>query len=508
MLQKITYVIENIVKCIAIFPLLLITILMIRYQNNVVMNISEKSMISINNITIIIPVLLLTIGLFGVLRAVRTVNAWWVFGIPAVIYFLVGMFLIWKIDMTQYNDSGLCYTYATGFLQGDYSGFQKGEYVYEYPHQLGLILYDSFLILLCDKISFVYCVNLLWVIAGTFILWRGVLEESQNHREGKITILLAFGFVPQFLFLFFAYGLVPGLGCLLFALYFWGRYFQKEEKGCLVLGLLFLGAACLIRMNYVIAGIALLIIGLLQGIKRKKKAVFVACILLLLIMILPKVLVTKGVERITGADLSQGMPATLHIAMGLQNNKERAAGWYNGFNHTVYMETGCDVERSREIGLETIEERLSYFVYHPGKGLEFFGEKVITTWCEPTFQSVWSGPMMGVNGKTKVPQLQEFYSGGASFKAFSFIMNGFNILIFVFSAFYTVWNLLLEKQSMGLLKLFGILFFLGGFLFHLFWETKSQYVYPYVVCLLPVAAGGVQVILERCFSKSPLKDLG
>ncbi len=508
MLQRITYVIENIIKCIAILPLLLLTICMIRYQSNVVMNISEKSIVSANDVTIIIPVLLLTIGLLGALRAVKKVNARWVFVILAGIYFIAGMFLIWKIDMTQYNDSGLCYTNAAKLLQGDYSGFQKGEYVYEYPHQLGLILYDSLLIFLCDKISFVYCVNLLWVIAGAFILWRGVLRESQNHREGKIILLLAFGFLPQFLFLFFAYGLVPGLGCLLFALYFWGRYFQKEEKWCLVLGLLFLGAACLVRMNYMIAGIALFIICLLQGMKRKKKSVFVACVLVLVIMIVPKVLVTKGFEKVTGADLSQGMPATLHIAMGLQSNEERAAGWYNGFNHTVYLETDCNVERSKAIGLEAIEERISYFVHNPGKGLEFFGEKVITTWCEPTFQSVWSGPMMGVNGKTTVPQLQEFYSGGASFKAFSFIMNGFNIMVFVFAVFYTIWNVFSEKKSMGVLKFFGILFFLGGFLFHLFWETKSQYVYPYVVCLLPVAAGGVRVVIERYFSKCPSKHLG
>lgn len=508
MLQKISCVLENIVKCIAILPLLLLTVCMIRYQNNVVMNISEKSIVSTNGITIIIPVLFLTIALFGILRAIKKVNAGWVFGVLAAVYFLLGMFLIWKIDMTQYNDSGLCYSNAVNFLQEDYSGFQKGEYVYEYPHQLGLILYDSLLILLCDKISFVYCVNLLWVIAGVFILWQGVLMESQNHKEGKIILLLAFGFLPQFLFLFFAYGLVPGLGCLLFALYFWGHYFQKEKKWFLVLGLLFLGAACLVRMNYMIAAIALFIICLLQGIKRKKKSVLVAGILVLMIMILPKALITKGVEKMTGTDLSQGMPATLHIAMGLQSNEERAAGWYNGYSHTVYLETDCDVERSKEIGLETIGERLSYFVHNPQKGFEFFGEKVITTWCEPTFQSVWSGPMMGVNGKTTIPQLREFYSGGASFKAFSFIMNGFNIVVFAFAAFYVIWNLLSEKKSMGVLKLFGILFFLGGFLFHLFWETKSQYVYPYVVCLLPVAAGGVRVVVERYMLKSPLKYLG
>ena len=35
------------------------------------------------------------------------------------------------------------------------------------------------------------------------------------------------------------------------------------------------------------------------------------------------------------------------------------------------------------------------------------------------------------------------------------------------------------------------LYFIGGFIFHLFWETKSQYAYPYVVFIIPVAAYGL-----------------
>ena len=29
---------------------------------------------------------------------------------------------------------------------------------------------------------------------------------------------------------------------------------------------------------------------------------------------------------------------------------------------------------------------------------------------------------------------------------------------------------------------------MGGMAFHLMWETKSQYVFQYIVCLIPVAA--------------------
>lgn len=42
-----------------------------------------------------------------------------------------------------------------------------------------------------------------------------------------------------------------------------------------------------------------------------------------------------------------------------------------------------------------------------------------------------------------------------------------------------------------MLATFSLIFFAGGFVFHLFWETKSQYMLPYVVLLIPVALSGL-----------------
>ena len=39
---------------------------------------------------------------------------------------------------------------------------------------------------------------------------------------------------------------------------------------------------------------------------------------------------------------------------------------------------------------------------------------------------------------------------------------------------------------------------LGGFLFHLLFEAKSQYIYPYAVLLMPVAAVGLEAVARGC----------
>ncbi len=54
--------------------------------------------------------------------------------------------------------------------------------------------------------------------------------------------------------------------------------------------------------------------------------------------------------------------------------------------------------------------------------------------------------------------------------------------------------LLLRKKSSTLL--IGIVIFCGGFLFHLFWEGKGQYTFPYFVILIPYGLIGIFEIVK------------
>ena len=47
------------------------------------------------------------------------------------------------------------------------------------------------------------------------------------------------------------------------------------------------------------------------------------------------------------------------------------------------------------------------------------------------------------------------------------------------------------------ITLIPIIYLSGGFIFHLIWETKSQYVYPYVYLIIPLAAVGISYVAER-----------
>ncbi len=266
-----------------------------------------------------------------------------------------------------------------------------GEYFYKNPHQLGLVTYDCFLLLFSKEVNFVFFTNLLWILIANFAVWQTVrllYPEKENIR--KIVILLSFAFLPQFFYLFYAYGQVP-----------------------------------LVRQNYAVAGIAILLIYFLNALQKKRWIYTAACLGVLCSILLPGKLVTAYYENAASTDLQNGMPAVLYVAMGLQEGDDiwRASGWYNSFNDDTYLENNCNVEISSQIAMDSIKSRLDTFIRNPAYTVEFFGEKLITTWCEPTYQSIWSGPMISMGNHTEAAMLHELYSGGRSFGLLSSVMN-------------------------------------------------------------------------------------
>ena len=68
------------------------------------------------------------------------------------------------------------------------------------------------------------------------------------------------------------------------------------------------------------------------------------------------------------------------------------------------------------------------------------------------------------------------------------------LLLIIFG--FTLIFLLLHRKRFEGWELFT-LFFVGGLIFHTFWEGKSQYTYPYVFCLIPFAAYAFYAMSEK-----------
>ena len=52
----------------------------------------------------------------------------------------------------------------------------------------------------------------------------------------------------------------------------------------------------------------------------------------------------------------------------------------------------------------------------------------------------------------------------------------------------------------------ALMFFIGGLLFHTVWEGKSQYTYPYIFTLIPLASYAVVALGDKVGSLFKLKE--
>ena len=332
------------------------------------------------------------------------------------------------------------------------------------------------------------------MIGINYVLYRISDVLFQSRSINFLTIGLSFLFLPQFFFILFAYGLIPGLFFLLLSFYY-GLKFTDSRRNCHLAVMVISGSiAVLLRQNYAIGMIALSIFLLLKGLEQEKKGkYFLAACMMVLCCVLPGRLVTARMEAKTDSCLSEGIPTVLWIAMGTDmDNWERGPGWYNSFSLNTYNESGFDPEVSAERGREKLRENLTNMAQNPRRALAFLKSKLISTWCDPLYQSVWSGPLESKGQPAATALLRSLNSGRKAEDLLEIFCKWLTITLWCFSCGY----LLFFYKQQPAWELF-YLYCVGGALFHLIWETKSQYVYPYLFCLIPFAACAMQRTVQR-----------
>lgn len=488
---------EAAIKYIALVLFALLTFLTTFFQSTIAFDMTETSTITLNGLKFFVLLAVGIVLICIVIKLLDHIPEKALFVVFTVLYIIMGVYLLTNINIIIRDDAEACYSNALAFLKGDYSNIIPGSYLYRNPYQLGLVVYESLLLRINQSHIVLYVANLIWVLLTNLFLWlsaRLVYEDAPLTR--KIIIFFSFAFLPVFFYFLFAYGTVPGLGCLMIALYLTIRTLKKQSRLSMIFSFVFIALACILKANFMIGGIALILIYLIKALKERRILYLVAMVGIICSVTIPNRVLISCYENITDASLRSGKPSSLYVAMGLQENVNDwcAFGWYNHFNDRVYNDTEYDPRLSSEIAMDAIQERVDIFLSDPLYAFEFFREKIITTWCEPTFQSIWSGPIISMGNSTENSILQNLYSSESIFFLFASAMNVLVVCFFLFSAIYVVRRLFREKESMNPLELFCMLYFIGGFLFHFVWETKCQYVYPYMLFLVPLCACGIRKI--------------
>lgn len=482
---------------IACLIMAIIFVMSFVFQSRVTMDGSEIISFHRNNALMYVFLAVCISVLWFIKEKIQQLDEKKLFHFCAAVYIGIGFVFILGLSGDLKGDAYTVTQQVVGdFIEGNYYFLQKGEYIARYPHQLGLVAYESILRIFSQNIKIYFCANLAFVLLNNWVTWKiSCLLFPEKSLAHNLTIILSFLFLPQFFFIAFIYGTIPSFSMLLMASYFQIHYLKGEKIGCLVCSAVFASLSCILRSNNLIGVIALVIVFVLESVKKRKiKWILAAMVLVIGVSSGTKIL-NAYYEAKSGERIAYAEPKLLWIAMGLRDESSRLGGWYDGFNVNTFASVNYDVEKANEIAKVSIGESVKKFTESPGYAVKFFTKKSMSTWCDPLFQSLWSGPLRDCDQGMDDERLYALYDEGSYVHIITRQLCQ-ALLIFMYgTALLFLIQELNNKSCDG--YLFGFICFIGGVLFHLVWETKSQYVYPYVFAMIPYMSNAYESLCTQ-----------
>ena len=396
-------------------------------------------------------------------------------------------------------DSALVIEAAKRFAAGDFSPLE-GEYFSRVSYQLGICLPLEGLARLLPGLD----LNLLMqalncaISAALMALLCGLAGGlSGDARTSGAAALLYMAFVPMLLFNMFVYGVLPMLLLCVLAMRCFARCARTGERRFGVLYALLIGAAAALKPNAMIVMLALLICAAVHALQRKDGFLLLCAALSVVLCFALPAGVIRLYELRAGVTLAPDTGMLLRLAMGMQDSMI-AAGWYNGVIEE-YWPLSVTPEMEKAAALEMLAARLRVFAADPAGAWAFFKEKCLTQWAEPSYDILWYGAVCGKSGRFNGLAHAIFRDGSPVRALLAGYMNIFQQAAYVLALIGTC-GMIREKRTEAVQLMLPVTV-LGGFLYHMLFEAKSQYIYPYMLLLLPLAAAGMDLLAGRARNK-------
>lgn len=426
----------------------------------------------------------------------------------SLLIFIAYIFWISVIKLKPIDDQLRIHEIAISFLDSGidfHLGFH--QYLFLYPYQLGLIylvaqLYKIF----GENFTVIQYFNAICSIANFYLLYiiSKKIFKSENVQKYLIIFLGLFSLYWMFFNVYF-YGNIVGLTFALISILFTLIYLEKNKLYCLLIAGLSIGLSILLKTNYSIFLCGIIIVLTLDMLKdwNKKKLLFIPILLIgYLIVNLSYNLV---IDKKYNIKLPEGVPMINFIYMGISSNdNDLFPGWYNGETINIYFRNNCNTESNNKETKELIGKRLEYFLKNPSEFLSYFSQKIGSTWLNPTFQTIFCstiGQRFNWDGDYAVyidhhqMIISMVASNGDLYKLEENYFNIYQIIVFIFGAIGIF--LLGKNNNFTIEQTLLPIIFLGGFVFHIIWETKAIYVIQYYYLLLPFASYGFYIISEK-----------
>ena len=415
------------------------------------------------------------------------------------LFFVCGLAVFLMTMQYPKSDQGKILRIAGEVLDGNFAEFAVGGYMHRYPDQTGIVLVLAGVISLFGTEGYlvVQVVNL-FMLTGMVWLMKCIAERlfAERFRNiGTYTLLLFLLFVPIYPYVTFIYGTVPGLFFSVLAIYLELCYFKSRRLTTALAASVCMGVAIVFKTNSLIMAVALaafLVYDII--VEQKKRETMVFLIMLLLSCSMMTRIANITMEQMTGIPVSEGMPKTAWVAMGLQESN-MAPGWWNGFSVNLYEKCGYDYALTNEKAIESIVDNFGFFYHNIKDGVTRMGRKMASQWNNPTFQCYTVN--VGRESERELSPVMEGLLTGSGRELLTGYMNVFHSILLLGVMLYFIY----AWKHVKIYELLPAVAVLGGFVFHIFWEAKCQYILPYFLLLFPYAVCGYYYVSETVCAK-------
>ncbi len=393
-------------------------------------------------------------------------------------------------------DSSFLSDIAIEFLEGNYRAFEQGEYLYRYSFQTGMtalleLIYRIFGI---ENFIVFQLINTGCILVILRMLNKITEELFEEERICRLEAFLSMGMFPLFLFATFVYGDIIGWAFGISSIYFMIRYLKTDKQWNLLKASLLLSAGIVVKSNINILLVAAVIVVILHAVQKRDFKILLWVAALVVISQAGTAIVNGIYVRRAGLEeFPRGIPKIAWIAMSMQKGDEGgyACGWYNGYNWVVYEENQFDQALTVQACMENLRESLQKFLHEQRYAVDYFYKKFSSQWNAPTFQAMitneWSSRYVeNLSGTARF----FIYGGGREF--LYGVMNIYHFFLFLCTGVYCLYS----RKIWSLERAYFALNIFGGFMFHMIWEAQARYILGYFVLMLPLAAVGLDRIIE------------
>lgn len=384
-------------------------------------------------------------------------------------------------------DQAIIVGFADEFNKGSFYGIQRGGYLAMYPHLLGLVTLLRGLFRIFGAGNY-YAFQLFQAALVPLVVFSGcmIVRElsGEDARAELYYLLLAMTCFPMYAYTAFVYGDFVYIPFALLAVWAFLSCIRRFKLWKLAGLGLSAGAAVMLRSNALIIVIAMLIVAVIKaaaGRSRRMLAVGGAVLAGVLAFSLSLNMLYAS-EKGEDAD---AIPALCYIVMGL-NDDNSYAGWYNIYELGCFATSDYDVDAANARALTDLKMYIGIYRADPSYMADFFTRKINSQWNAPMYQGI----VMNNNVvREQSALISNIYAGGRAAKLLEKYAKVYQLVVYGSILFLLFQK---RKEWQAIEKYVLLIAVFGGFLFSLIWETKTRYVFPYLLMELPYAALGIE----------------